>query len=155
FGGNLQGKTEQFDFRFRHRDGNAIFVLAGTSPVRDASGAISGALGMFSDITDRQRAEAASGRLAALVESADDAIVSKTLEGIVTSWNVSAERLFGYSAQEMIGQSIRRLIPADRQPEEDQILASIRAGKRVEHFETVRIAKDGRTLDVSLTISPI
>ena len=112
-GSNLQGKTEQFDFRLRHRNGNAVFVLAGTSPVCDASGAITGVLGMFSDITERQRAEAASAYLAAIVESADDAIVSKTLDGIVTSWNASAERMFGYTAQEMIGQSILRLIPPD------------------------------------------
>ncbi len=154
-GGNLRGHTEQFDFRLRRRNGEAVLVLVGTSPVRDATGEVVGALGMFSDITERQRAEATSAHLAAIVESADDAIVSKTLEGIVTSWNAGAEQMFGYTALEMIGQSIRRLIPLDRQREEDEILASIRAGERIQHYETVRITKDGRTLDVSLTISPI
>jgi two-component system sensor histidine kinase UhpB len=89
------------------------------------------------------------------VESADDAIISKTLEGIVTSWNASAERMFGYTAQEMIGQPILRLIPADRKREEDHILARLRAGERVEHFETIRVRKDGQPLEVSLTISPV
>ncbi len=154
-GGNLRGHTEQFDFRLRRRNGEAVLVLVGTSPVRDATGEVVGALGMFSDITERQRAEATSAHLAAIVESADDAIVSKTLEGIVTSWNAGAEQMFGYTAPEMIGQSIRRLIPLDRQREEDEILASIRAGERIQHYETVRITKEGRTLDVSLTISPI
>ena len=93
--------------------------------------------------------------LVAIVESSDDAIVGKTLEGIVTSWNNGAERLFGYRAEEMIGQPIRRLIPADIQPEEDFILARIRAGERVEHYETVRVRKDGEQIDVSLMISPI
>jgi PAS domain S-box-containing protein len=154
-GDNLRGHTEQFDFRLRRRNGEAVLVLVGTSPVHDATGEIVGALGMFSDITERQRAEATSAHLAAIVESADDAIVSKTLEGIVTSWNAGAEQMFGYSAPEMIGKSIRRLIPLDRQNEENLILASIGAGERIQHYETVRVTKDGRLLDVSLTISPI
>ena len=81
--------------------------------------------------------------------------MSKTLDGIVTSWNASAERMFGYTAQEMIGQPILRLIPPDRQREEELILARLRAGERIEHFETVRVRKDGQPLDVSLTISPV
>jgi PAS domain S-box-containing protein len=101
------------------------------------------------------QADEAAAHLAAIVTSADDAIASKTLEGIVTSWNASAERMFGYSAQEMIGQSILRIVPPERHQEEDRILARIRAGERIEHFETVRVAQDGRQLDVSLTISPI
>ena len=81
--------------------------------------------------------------LAAIVESSDDAIISKDLDGIVRSWNRAAERMFGYTADEMVGQSIRRIIPADRQHEEDRVLTAIRAGERVEHFETIRKAKDG------------
>ena len=104
---------------------------------------------------ERQRAEAAAAYLAAIVTSAEDAIASKTLDGIVTSWNASAERMFGYTAEEMIGQPILRLFPANRRDEEDLILARIRAGERIEHFETVRLTKDGHLLDVSLTISPI
>ncbi len=94
-------------------------------------------------------------RLATIVTSSADAIVSKTLDGIVTTWNEAAERMFGYTASEMIGQSIRRLIPADRQPEEDMILASLAGGDSIEHYDTVRVAKDGRTIDVSVTVSPM
>ena len=107
------------------------------------------------DLIERKQAEAALAYLAAIVTSADDAIASKTLEGIVTSWNASAERMFGYTAQEMVGQPILRLFPPDRHNEEDLILARIRAGEPIEHFETVRVTKDGRHLDVTLTISPI
>jgi PAS domain S-box-containing protein len=94
-------------------------------------------------------------RLAAIVTSSADAIISKTPDGIVTTWNEGAERMFGYAAGEMIGQSIRRLIPADRQPEEDMMLARLARGERIEHYETVRVAKDGRAIDVSVTISPL
>jgi PAS domain S-box-containing protein len=107
------------------------------------------------DLAERRRVEAAAAHLAGIVTSAEDAIASKTLDGIVTSWNASAERMFGYTAQEMIGQPITRLFPPDRLKEEDLILARIRAGERIEHFETVRVTKDDRHLDVSLTISPI
>jgi PAS domain S-box-containing protein len=93
--------------------------------------------------------------LAAIVESSDDAIVSKDLNGIVRSWNAAAVRMFGYTAAEIVGKPIRLLIPADRQTEEDEILARLRQGLRIEHFETIRRAKDGRLLDVSLTVSPV
>ena len=95
-----------------------------------------------------------SRHLAAIVESSDDAIISKDLNGIVRSWNRAAERMFGYKADEMVGQSIRRIIPADRQHEEERVLTAIRAGDRVEHFETIRKAKDGRLIPISLTVSP-
>jgi len=104
-------------------------------------------------VTDSTYANA--HRLAAIVESSDDAIVSKDLNGIVLSWNQAAERMFGYTAEEMIGTSIRRIIPADRQSEEDTVLASIREGRRLDHFETVRLGRDGRTVPISLTVSPI
>jgi PAS domain S-box-containing protein len=92
---------------------------------------------------------------AAIVESSDDAIVSKTLDGIVLSWNKGAERLFGYSAEEMIGQSIRRIIPPDRQAEEDSILERFRRGERIDHYETIRRSKHGQLIDISLTVSPV
>jgi PAS domain S-box-containing protein len=102
-----------------------------------------------------ESADVIARRLAAIVESSDDAIVSKDLNGIVLSWNQAAERMFGYTAEEIIGSSIRRLIPDDRQIEEDTVLASIRAGRRVEHFETIRRTRDGRLIPISLSVSPI
>ena len=107
------------------------------------------------DDTHERLAESARAHLAAIVESSDDAIVSKTLEGIVRSWNRAAERLFGYTAEEAVGQPITLIIPAERVQEERTILEKLRRGERIEHFETVRIAKSGRRIDVALTISPI
>jgi PAS domain S-box-containing protein len=107
------------------------------------------------DLSARQRADREARRLAAIVRWSDDAIASKDLNGIVTSWNVAAERMFGYTAAEMIGTSIRVLIPEDRQSEEDDTLAKIRRGETVEHFETLRRRKDGTTIAISLTVSPI
>ena len=107
------------------------------------------------NVTERQLGGAATASLAAIVTSSDDAIIGKDLNGVITSWNNSAERLFGYTAQEAIGQSITMLIPADRQGEEPEILARLRRGERIEHFETVRVRKDGSQLEVSLTSSPI
>jgi PAS domain S-box-containing protein len=102
-----------------------------------------------------QRASEARALLAAIVDSSDDAIVSRSLDGRIRSWNAGAERLFGYSAEEALGQSILLIIPPERADEEDEILARVRAGERIGHFEAVRLAKDGRRIDVSLTISPI
>jgi PAS domain S-box-containing protein len=107
------------------------------------------------DISEQRKAEEDQARLAAIVESSEDAIISKSLEGIVTSWNEGARRLFGYSAEEMLGQPGSRIIPAEHSEEEVQIFARLRRGERVEHYETVRRHKDGRLVDVSLTISPI
>ena len=102
-----------------------------------------------------ERAELAQLFLAAIVESADDAIIGKTLESIVTSWNRGAERIFGYTAEEMIGQSITRLIPPGHDNEEPEIIARLRKGDRIEHYETQRKKKDGTIIDISLTVSPI
>src|SRR5271167_4993966 len=93
--------------------------------------------------------------LAAIIESSDDIIVSKTLEGIITSWNPAAERILGYTAEEAIGQHIRLVIPPERWAEEDDVLARIRRGERVDHFETERRAKNGNRLQISLTVSPV
>lgn len=112
-------------------------------------------IGTVLDITDIKLAEVESARLGAIIASSDDAIVSKTLESVVTSWNDSAQRMFGWTAEEMIGETIYKIIPDDRQNEEPQIIARLRAGERVEHFETKRLTKDGRLIDVSVTISPI
>src|SRR5262245_58963458 len=103
----------------------------------------------------REELERARAHLAAIVASSEDAIASKTLEGIVTSWNAAAERLFGYTAAEMVGQSITRIIPDDLQHEEVAILTKLRAGERIERYETIRRCKDGSLIEVSLTVSPV
>jgi len=108
-----------------------------------------------SEFTNLRSPELAPYWLSALIESADDAIISKTLEGIITSWNQGAERIFGYTADEVIGQPVTILIPAGQEDEEPTILARLRAGERIEHYETVRVRKDGRRIDISLTVSPI
>jgi two-component system, OmpR family, sensor histidine kinase VicK len=112
-------------------------------------------IGTVIDITENKLALEKSAKLAAIVDSSDDAIISKNFDSIITSWNDSAERMFGYTAAEMIGQSILKLIPADRQEEEPEILARLKTGHRMEHFETKRLTKSGSLLDVSLTISPV
>ncbi|MBV8812997.1 MAG: PAS domain S-box protein [Verrucomicrobia bacterium] len=118
-------------------------------------GSVVGRVWSYREVTDRYQADLISVRLAAIVDNSDDAIVGKDLNSIITSWNQGAERIFGYTADEMIGTSIKRIIPPERQGEEDEILARLRRGERYDHFETVRVTKDGRRLDVSLTISPI
>ena len=102
-----------------------------------------------------RKAVAAKAYLAAIVDSADDAIISKDLNGVIQSCNAAAERLFGYTSSELVGQPVRMLIPPERQWEEDDILERVRNGERIDHFETVRMAKDGRRLDISLTVSPV
>jgi len=136
-------------------DGQRVTALAYANPVRDTSGHLLGGVNILVDITDRKRAQENQALLAAIVESSDDAIISKTLEGRILSWNAGAERLFGYSALEAIGQSITLIIPPDRLGEEHMILDRVRSGERLEHYETVRVSKAGRRLDISLTISPI
>ncbi len=152
---NLEGRFEQFDFRFRRRDGTELLTLACTSPMRDGAGRVVGVLGMFSDVTERKKAEEAVHRLAAIVESSDDAIIGKTLDGIIQSWNSAAERIYGYTAEEAAGRSMTMLLPPDRPDEERLILERLNRGERLDHFETVRVRKDGRTIDVSMTVSPI
>lgn len=154
-GRNLQGNFEQFDFRFCRKDGSPLHVLACTSPVHDGRGEIVGAVGMFTDMTEHKQAEEVRLQLAALVESSEDAIIGKTNEGIITSWNRAAERIYGYSAEEVVGRSITIIFPADRQDEFVGIMERITRGERIEHFETRRVRKGGTVIDVSVTISPI
>ena len=122
-------------------DGSRAWFIPFPTPLFDSSGQLTGAVNMLIDITDRQKAELQSAKLAAIVASSDDAIVGKTLDGIVTSWNAGATRIFGYTAKEMIGQHIERIIPPELRPEEDRILAALRRGEHVDHFETVRLGK--------------
>lgn len=136
-------------------DGTRVPFLAYPTLLRDAAGKVTGAVNMLVDITERKRAEELAERLAAIVESSDDAIIGKTLEGIVTSWNVGAERLFGYLAQEIVGKSIMMLVPPDRRDEELDILDRVRKGDHIQHYETLRRRKDGSDVWVSLTVSPL
>jgi PAS domain S-box-containing protein len=136
-------------------DGTRVPFLPYPTPLRDATGQLVGAINLLVDLTERRRAEVESAQLAAIVASSDDAIISKTLEGRVTSWNEGASRIFGWEASEMIGQPILRIIPPELHDEEVEILARLRRGERIEHFDTVRLAKDGRRVDISLAVSPI
>jgi PAS domain S-box-containing protein len=125
------------------------------APIRDGMAEPAGAVLVFRDVSERKRAQETQARLAAIVESSDDAIISKDLNGTILSWNAGAKRLFGYAPGEAVGRSITLIIPPERLDEERDILARLRRGQRIEHFETVRVHKDGRRLDISLTISPI
>jgi PAS domain S-box-containing protein len=147
--------VRHLEFRIVMPDGAVRWLEDQSRVETNAAGTPIRAVGVVRDITARKNAEEAQARLAAIVTSSADAIVGKTLDGTVTSWNKAAERMFGYSASEMIGQSIRRLIPADRQPEEDVILARLARSECIEHHEMALLAKDGRTFDASITISPI
>jgi PAS domain S-box-containing protein len=137
------------------RDGTEHPIDDSAAPIREGSGAALGAVLVFRDVTERKRAEEIRVRLAAIVESSDDAIVSKTLEGVIRSWNAGAEHLFGYTREEAVGQPITLIIPPELHQEEQEILSRLRRGQRIEHFETVRMAKDGRRLNISLTVSPL
>lgn len=136
-------------------DGTRIPFLAYPTPLWDETGELTGAVNTLVDITDRKKVEDAAQRLAAIVEFSDDAILSKDLNGIITTLNPGAERLFGYTSEELIGKPVTILIPQDRQDEETEILERIRRGERVEHYETIRRRKDGSLVDISLTVSPI
>jgi PAS domain S-box-containing protein len=144
-----------FDTIRQRKDGTLIPISLTVSPIHDDAGRVIGASKIARDITDRMKAAVTARQLAAVVESSDDAIVTKDLTSIITSWNAAAERMFGYTAAEAIGQSVRILIPDELQSEEDTVLAKIRAGDKVDHYETIRQHKDGTRLSVSLTVSPI
>jgi PAS domain S-box-containing protein len=137
------------------RDGTEHPIDDSAAPMQGDGDTPIGTVLVFRDVTERRRADEARARLAAIVESSDDAIVSKTLEGIIRSWNAGAERLFGYTEAEAVGQHITLIIPPERHEEEQTILDRLRRGERIDHFETVRQAKDGRLLNISLTVSPI
>ncbi len=149
------GSVSGLDLQFRRKDGTCIWVRVNGRAVRDTSGQVLHYEGAMLDITDRRRAEEARHQLAAIVESSDDAIIGKTLEGVILSWNSGAERIYGYPAEEVVGRPISFLVPSDRMEELPEILDRINRGEGIEHYETVRVRKDGRRVDVALTISPI
>jgi PAS domain S-box-containing protein len=136
-------------------NGERVAFAPYPTPLFDQAGRLIGALNLLIDVTERRRHEEAAIRLATIVSSSDDAIISKTLEGQITTWNAGAERIFGYTAEEMIGAHITRIIPPGLHDEEADILARLQRGERIDHYETVRMAKDGRRLDISITVSPM
>lgn len=148
-------RIEHFETVRVHKNGRRIYVSLTVSPIKDVHGKIVGAAKIVRDITQKKKLEEDALRLAAIVESSDDAIASKDLNGIVTTWNRSAEKLFGYKAEEIIGKPITLIIPEELQQDETMILSKIRRGEKIEHFETVRVRKDGQRVDVSVTISPM
>jgi PAS domain S-box-containing protein len=145
----------EVEFRILLPDGSVKHIHTVGHPVLNASRDLVQFVGSSTDITERKRAEQATLLLAAIVESSHDAIVSKSLNGVITSWNKGAERLFGYAAEEAVGQNITLIIPPERRDEERTIIEQLTRGERVDHFETVRMRKDGSLFDVSLTISPM
>jgi PAS domain S-box-containing protein len=149
------GKKGALEFEICGLNGSRHYMETHAAPLQQSNGATVH-LAVTHDITERKRAERAALLLSAIVDSSDDAIISKDLNGVIMSWNMSAERLFGYTAEEAIGQTVADLlIPEDRQDEEPKILALLKKGERFDHFETVRRRKDGSLIDISLTISPV
>ncbi len=136
-------------------NGERRSILPYPTPIRDSLGKITGGVNLLLDVTERNLAHLVAQRLAAIVESSDDAIIGKDTNGIINSWNHGAERIFQYKANEVIGKPVTILIPAERHSEEEEILKRIRLGEQVKHFETVRMRKDGSIIDASLTISPV
>ena len=151
----LDGETIAFGCHVRRGDGAMRDVELTYRPRVDHAGIVSGFLVFGRDVTDPAFVAEARARLAAIIDSSDDAIVSKTLNGVITSWNRSAERIFGYSAEEAVGQHITLIIPPERRSEEDEVLSRLRRGEKIDHFETERRAKDGRTVYISLSVSPV
>jgi PAS domain S-box-containing protein len=151
----MRGESGAHERPFLRRDGSSVWLELDVSPLFDANGNAEGALGLFRDVSSRRRAEEMRNRLAAIVESSDDAIIGLDLDGTVTSWNRGAERLYQREAEAMIGQPVAVLTPPDLRGEQGELLARIRDGERVLHRETRRLRADGSTVEVALTIWPI
>jgi PAS domain S-box-containing protein len=147
--------TYSHEKRYIRKDGAPVWVSIRVSTVRQGNGAVKRFIVVVEETTSHREAEQAKYRLAAIVESSDDAIVSKNLNGIIQSWNSGAERIFGYTAAEVIGKPITIIIPPELQDEEKLIIARLRKGERIDHFETVRMTKSGNRLSMSLTVSPV
>ena len=150
-----QGGVWRGEIRNRAKDGSFYWVDSTIVGLAGADGKLHKYVAIRVDITERKRAEEVRERLAAVVESSDDAIIGKTLDGVITTWNHGAEKVFGYSSAEAVGKTIHMLVPPERANEEPDILARIGRGESVEHFETIRVRKDGTYIDVSTTVSPI
>ncbi len=150
-----QGFVRDYELEIRNRNGEITPVLYNASVYRDDAGNVIGAFAAARDMTKQKRAEEARAKLAAIVESSDDAIISEDQDGTITSWNEGAERLYGYSAAEALGRPVSILMPADQQDEMAVLLWRIREGIRVEHYETEQVRKDGRTIIVAVTLSPV
>ena len=147
---------QEFETKRVHKDGHLVDVAVAVSPIHDKTGITIGISSRSRDISERKRTETVAAELAAIVDSSNDAIIGKTLEGVITTWNRGAEQVYGYTAAEMIGQNIAVLVPGGRIDEIRKIIASMLAGNvRSDHFETQRVCKDGRVIDVSVTVSPI
>ena len=147
---------QEFETKRVHKDGHAIDVAIAVSPIHDKAGITIGISSRSRDIGERKRTDALMAEMAAIVDSSNDAIIGKTLQGVITTWNRGAEQVYGYTASEMIGKNISLLVPGGRSEEIREIIASMLAGNaRSEHFETQRVRKDGRVIEVSVTVSPI
>jgi PAS domain S-box-containing protein len=151
----LQGTSVEFECDIPYRRAGLRSVRGVYTPDTDERGHVRGWIASILDIGERKQVDAARALLASIVDSSDDAIVSKNLDGIITSWNAGAERIFGYAAAEVIGRSITIIIPADRRNEEIEIIRRLRQGQTIDHFETQRLTKDGRRVPISLTVSPV
>jgi PAS domain S-box-containing protein len=148
--------AQRYESKRVHQSGHVLDVAMTVSPMRDSAGTIVGTSTIARDITERKRTDAVVAEMAAIVDSSNDAIIGKTLEGVITTWNRGAEHLYGYSSAEVVGRSVSVLVPPDRPDEVREVLAGMLAhDARTDHFETQRVCKDGRVIDVSLTVSPI
>ena len=150
------GGAQELETKRVHKDGRLLDIAVVVSPIRDAAGTVVGIAARSRDIGERKRTESLEAQMAAIVDSSNDAIIGKTLEGVIVTWNRGAEQIYGYTAAEMIGQNVSRLVPGGRPDEILEIIAGMLAGNaRTDHFETKRLRKDGQTIDVSMTVSPI
>ena len=148
-------KIEHYETLYRTKDGRKILIAITISPIKNEKGKIIGISKIARDISEQKEAFEKQAILASIVDSSDDAIVSKTLDGIITSWNNAAQKMFGYSEEEAIGKHISLIIPHERIHEEAVIIENIRNGIKIEHFETIRVTKEGREINISLAVSPI
>src|SRR5215212_3286165 len=147
--------TYSMQKRYLRKDASVVWIELTVSVIREPSGKTRYFIAVIEDASERKRAEEEHARLAAIVESSEDTIIGKTLDGIITSWNPGAQKIYGYSAEEAVGQPISMLAPPERSDEIPAILERLRRGEKVEHFETVRVTKDGERRDISLSVSPI